>query len=91
MKRIEVGMLVRVVEPIPNPRMRWTIGMVAKVLRQDLEQRNSWDLEGLEFNIDGRRMGFTYKCLEPINPDNQASSWEEVQKLTKWNPMRVEA
>ena len=91
MKHIEAGMLVRVVGPIPNSRMRWTIGMVAKALRQNPKERNAWNLEGLEFNKDGCRMWFSEKRLEPINPDNESSSWEEVQKLTNWNPMGVEA
>ena len=39
----------------------------------------------------GVRYGVMLEHLEPINPDNESSTWEEVQKLTNWNPQKVTA
>ena len=90
MKHIEVGMLVRV-RPATKPGWEWASGRVAVVKNQCPVIPGNWDLDGLEFTPYGAPVSFGSKYLEPINPDNESSSWEEVQKLTNWNPMGVEA
>lgn len=92
MKRIEVGMLVRVsVEcmtyndgnPCPS-KHRGRIGRVT----QFGGTKKSWRTGVVEnfWHVGDLGHSFFESVLEPINPDNESSTWEEVEKLTNWNP-----
>ena len=68
MARIEVGMLVRVINATATPRH---IGHVGKVLSKCDVYDGNFDIEGAENDDDGHLTSFPEHYLEPINPPKE--------------------
>lgn len=83
MKKIEIGMLVRILSPVNTPEEYSDIvGHVGKVLRPCNVYPGNWDIEGAETH-KGKLMSFRSEHLEPVNPDHTPAGEEFTEAFKK--------
>lgn len=86
--KIEVGMMVEIVDdgtPGVSGYDRECIGRVGEVIglyETHPDLGNRWEVSG----ADPEDRAWPESMLRPIQPPQELSSWEEVQKITKWSP-----
>jgi len=67
------------------------LGHVGRVLRPCNRHADAWDIEGAERSSTGNARSFYSGALRPIPDQQELSSWEAIQELTKWHPQKIEA
>ena len=82
---IKPGMKVKVL-PLPNSLLKFAIGQTYTVLEPS-KFDNYWHLEGIKYR-GGKRLHFHEKRLEPIDEDYEKGSWDAIEKLTGWIPLK---
>lgn len=81
MPKLEVGMMVRVIDSAVAERgLEHYCGLIGTITRPSRYESDAWNLDTAEPNIF-----FKSVCLVPINPDNEAwgSFSDMMQDLTK--------
>ena len=94
--KIEVGMMVEIIDARAKAgpdagKIGSHLGHVGRVLRPCSVYKDAWDIEGAETDFGGKLKSYASATLRPIQPPQELSSWEEIQKITKWNPQEVPA
>jgi hypothetical protein len=91
MKKIEVGMMVEIVDHREFREGRQLIGHIGRVLRLCDIHPGNWLIEGAERDpADGVGISFPPRALRPIEDDN--ASWDaEVWEQIGWKPESIEA
>lgn len=89
MNKFEIGEIAIIDNSVHKPEF---VGMECEIISREIygiAKGTEYAAYGYIVEINGETHGFVKACLRKKKPPQELSTWEEVEKLTHWNPTKV--